>query len=146
MIENDHQSTYCRIDLSKTNYTILSNSRLLEDPDVELCRHIYRQYCAYKGFISVEPLFNLDFTMLYNDVIGYFDGNHMVAFSIINNYAAERSVYAMQFAWDYAKPELKLGHLSLRSECAYYKELGYEYYYLGEAHKYKSELKGFEII
>ena len=84
--------------------------------------------------------------MLYNDVIGYFDGNHMVAFSLVNNYAAERSVYAMQFAWDYAKPELKLGHLSLRSECAYYKELGYEYYYLGEAHKYKSELKGFEIL
>ena len=52
----------------------------------------------------------------------------------------------MQFAWDYAKPELKLGHLSLRSECAYYKDLGYEYYYLGEAHKYKSELKGFEIL
>ena len=99
MIENDHQSTYCRIDLSKTNYTILSNSRLLKDPDVELCRHIYRQYCAYKGFKSVEPLFNLDFTMLYNDVIGYFDGNHMVAFSLVNNYAAERSVYAMQFCF-----------------------------------------------
>ena len=35
---------------------------------------------------------------------------------------------------------------SLETECAYYKSQGYKYYYLGEAHKYKSKFNGFELL
>jgi hypothetical protein len=55
-------------------------------------------------------------------------------------------VYSVQFAWDYANPELRLGIKSIEHECAYYKSLGYKYYYLGEAHKYKENFDGFEIL
>ena len=32
-----------------------------------------------------------------------------------------------------------------KNECALYKRLGYEYYYLGEDSPYKSKLDGYEI-
>jgi arginyl-tRNA--protein-N-Asp/Glu arginylyltransferase len=53
---------------------------------------------------------------------------------------------ADQFAWDYENPKLKLGYKSIRSECARYKRLGYQYYYLGEVCDYKQQLQGFELV
>lgn len=145
MLENDFQIEYARIDLSLTNYRVLDNCRLIADPDVEQLRAIYVTYCRHKQFISVEPMWDLDFLWPHNDVLGYYDGDSLVAWSVVTRYS-DRDVYAVQFAWDYVNPGLKLGYQSLRSECAYYKDQGYHYYYLGEAHRYKADIQGFEIL
>ena len=134
---------YCRIDLSKTNYTKLSNWQYLSHFD-ELPA-IYKKYCDYKKFESVMPLFHNQFVDSQNDVIGYYEGYKLVAFSLIKRHDWVNAE-ALQFAWDYGNPNLQLGINSLKHECAVYKERGFRYLYLGEAHKYKSQLEGFELL
>jgi len=136
---------YARIDLSKTNYTQLPNSKLITNPDPVELERIYNTYCVYKKFKSVMPIFEEEYTDPRNDVIGYYDNNKLVAFSLIRKYDSENAE-AVQFAWDYANPELKLGYSSLKSECAYYRAQGFRYYYLGGADEYKRQFDGFEIL
>ena len=136
---------YARIDLSKTNYTVLPNSKVLIDPDIQQLEHIYNDYCVYKKFRSVMPIFPEEYTDERNDVIGYYDGDALVAFSLVRKYDTENAE-AVQFAWNYAKPELKLGIASLKSECALYQSQGFRYYYLGGADEYKRQIDGFEIL
>jgi hypothetical protein len=136
---------YARIDLSKTSYTQLPNSKLITNPDPAELERIYNTYCVYKKFKSVMPIFEEEYTDLRNDVIGYYYNNKLVAFSLIRKYDRENAE-AVQFAWDYANPELKLGYSSLKSECAYYRAQGFRYYYLGGADEYKRQFDGFEIL
>lgn len=109
------------------------------------CIEIYRKYCEYKKFNSVMPLFRQQFQDIYTEIIGYFSNRRLVAFSLIKKYDAE-NVEAVQFAWDYRNPKLALGIESLKNECAIYKERGFKYLYLGEAHDYKSQIDGFELL
>jgi hypothetical protein len=108
-------------------------------------KEIYRKYCTYKQFTSVMPLFEGMVFDKYIDVIGYYPNNKLAAFSLIKRYD-RLNAEALQFAWDYAEPELQLGIESLKSECAYYKQQGYKYLYLGLADKYKEQIDGFEIL
>jgi len=135
---------FCRIDLSKTNYSIIDNWKVLDEPNYEELIKIYHTYCRYKKFKSVMPLFKEDFEEL--EILGYYNNNKIVAFSMITKYPSSMNVYADQFAWDYKDPSLRLGINSLKSECAYYKSLGYKYYYLGQTNKYKEQIDGFEIL
>ena len=49
--------------------------------------------------------------------------------------------------WNYKNPKLKLGYKSIRSECAFYRKKGYEYFILGDDDdKYKKEIQGFELL
>jgi hypothetical protein len=136
---------YARIDLFGTNYEVLPGSRKLDSVDHGQLQDIYRAYCRHKRFKSVMPIFDSEFTDPKNDVIGYHDGDQLVAFSLIRKYDSE-NVEAVQFAWDYANPKLRLGISSLKSECAFYKDLGYRYLYLGEADEYKRKIDSFEIL
>jgi len=138
---------YARIDLSKTNYNKLGNFSLLKKQDLEIStlQKLYREYCNYKKFKSVMPIFDSEYTDKSNDIIGYYDNNELVGFSILRRYDTE-NVEAIQFAWNYKNPKLRLGIKSLESECAYYKELGFKYLYLGGADEYKSKIDGFEIL
>ena len=115
---------YARIDLSKTTYTVLPNSEVLVDPDIQQLEHIYNDYCVYKKFRSVMPIFPEEYTDERNDVIGYYDRDALVAFSLVRKYDTENAE-AVQFAWNYSNPELKLGIASLKSECALYKSQGF---------------------
>ena len=139
---------YCRIDLSKTNYTTMSdtNCRYVVHQDLfpEMFE-IYRRYCEYKQFDSVMPLFEQQFRDTSTEIVGYFSSRKLVAFSLIKLYDKDNAD-ALQFAWDYANPKLRLGIDSLKNECAIYKERGYKYLYLGGADEYKSQLDGFEIL
>lgn len=139
---------YCRIDLDKTNYTAMSNTNcryiVHEDVFPEMFE-IYRKYCEYKQFGSVMPLFDQNFRDIYTEIVGYFSNRRLVAFSLIKKYDLHNAE-ALQFAWDYANPKLRLGIESLKNECAIYKERGYKYLYLGSADEYKSQLDGFEIL
>ena len=137
---------YCRIDLSKTNYKLDETGYLYEPllRDPEFLQNIYKQYCEYKGFDSVMPIFNSEFTDPKNDVIVYCD-EWICAFSLLRRYDSE-NVEAIQFAWNYEDPSLKLGIKSLEWECAYYKSLGYKYLYLGHVEEYKKGFDGYEQI
>ena len=136
---------YARIRLADTNYTMIDNFQLLTNPDAQELEQIYNTYCVYKKFKSVMPIFEEEYTDPRNDVIGYYDNEKLVAFSLIRKYDKENAE-AVQFAWDYANPELYLGYSSLKSECAYYKAQGFRYYYLGGADEYKRQFDGFEIL
>lgn len=91
------------------------------------------------------PIFRSEYTDVNNDIIGYYDQNNLVAFSLLRKFDTE-NVEAIQFAWTYNNPKLQLGIKSLHQECAIYKALGYKFLYLGEANEYKRKIDGFEIL
>lgn len=134
---------FCRIDLSKTNYKKAKNYKFIKNPNIDQLNEIYFSYCRHKKFKSVMPIFDCEYKS--HDVIGYFDKDEMVAFSLIAQYD-KHNAESYQFAWNYKNPKLHLGIRSLRNECAIYKEKGFKYLYLGEAHEYKEQIQGFEIM
>lgn len=140
---------YCRIDLAKTYYDTLSFGHLLlnveKDDKMDQIQEIYRRYCTHKKFESVVPLFPGMIFDRYTDVIAYYPNNKFSAFSLVKKYDRE-NVEALQFAWDYNDPDLRLGIDSLKHECAFYKQQGFKYLYLGLADEYKSQIDGYEIL
>ena len=136
---------FARIDLSKTNYRATVDCMILVNPDIAALNDIYKTYCNYKRFASVMPIFDSRYTDPSTDVLGYFDGGKMVAFSLIKRYD-EHNALCDQFAWTYHKPKMRLGIETMKTECAIYKARGFKYLYLEQAHLYKSELDGFEIL
>lgn len=136
---------YCRIDLSKTDYWPLTNYQYLYQFDINQLNQIYKVYCEYKQFTSVMPIFDIQYHDKHTDVIGYYDNTELVAFSLIRTYD-KYNAEALQFAWNYQNPTLRLGIESLKNECALYKARGFEYLYLGLADEYKQQLDGFELL
>ena len=136
---------FARIDLSLTTYQPTVTWEYLREPNIAQLRDIYRTYCIYKHFASVMPLFNSQFTDPDTDVIGYSEHEELVAFSLMKRYDTE-NVLASQFAWTYHNPRTRLGTESLKTECAIYRERGYKFLYLDQAHLYKQGLDGFELL
>jgi hypothetical protein len=136
---------FARIDLSKTDYRPSVQWQYLRDPDIARLNQIYRDYCKYKHFASVMPIFDSRYTDIMTDVIGYYDNYKLVAFSLIKRYDNENAL-CDQFAWNYHNPKLRLGIETLQTECAIYKERGFKYLYLEQAHLYKQSMDGFEIL
>lgn len=136
---------YARVDLSKNNDQVAVTWAYLKDPDISVLNDIYKTYCSYKHFASVMPIFNSQYTDPDTDVIGYYDKDLLVAFSLIKRYDNENALCA-QFAWNYRNPKLRLGIESLRTECAIYRERGFRYLYLDQAHLYKQGITGFELL
>lgn len=136
---------FARINLVKTTYQPTVDWKLLANPNIAVLQDIYRTYCIYKHFASVMPMFDSQFTDPATDVIGYYEEDHLVAFSLMKRYD-NKNVLASQFAWTYRNPRTKLGVESLKTECAVYRDRGFEYLYLDQAHLYKQGLEGFEIL
>jgi hypothetical protein len=136
---------FARIALAKTTYQATVDWKLLTEPNIAVLRDIYRTYCIYKHFASVMPLFDSQFTDPATDVIGYYEQDQLVAFSLMKRYDTKNGL-ASQFAWTYHNPRTRLGVESLKTECAIYRERGFEYLYLDQAHLYKQGLDGFEIL
>lgn len=137
---------YSRVKLESTDYSELDNCKILTDPDYDVLKKIYYQYCSFKKFNSVMPFFLEQYQSPNRDIIGYYDSDRLVAYSLILKYPSVNSVLGEQFAWDYTNAKLRLGIKSLENECALYKRLGYDYFYLGEHSEYKSKLKGYELV
>ena len=138
---------FARICLDQTNYTESVAWRYLE-PTQDTCQHldaIYKTYCIYKHFGSVMPMFHSRYQDVMADIIGYYDNEKLVAWSLIRRYDNENAL-CDQFAWTYHKPKLRLGIETMKTECAIYKQRGFKYLYLEQAHLYKSEIDGFEIL
>jgi hypothetical protein len=136
---------FARIDLSKTNYRINVEWMYMTRPDISALNNIYRAYCTHKRFASVMPIFDSRYTDPSTDVIGYYDQARLVAFSLIKRYD-EHNALCDQFAWTYHNPQLRMGIETMKAECAIYKARGFQYLYLEQAHLYKSEIDGFEIL
>ena len=136
---------FARIDLSKTTYRATVDWEYLREPNVAQLRDIYRTYCIYKHFASVMPLFDSQFTDPATDVIGYRESGELVAFSLMKR-LDDRNVLASQFAWTYRNPRTRLGIESLKTECAIYKSRDFDYLYLEQAHLYKQQIDGFELL
>ena len=136
---------FARINLEKNTDQVTVEWSYLENPNIAELQDIYRTYCIYKHFASVMPLFDSQFTDPDTDVLGYYDNDSLVAFSIIKRYDDENALCA-QFAWNYRNPKLRLGIESLRTECAIYRERGFKYLYLDQAHLYKQGVTGFELL
>jgi hypothetical protein len=136
---------YARIDLAKTTYQASVTWQYLQDPDIAQLNDIYRTYCIYRHFGSVMPIFDSQYRDPDTDVIGYYDTERLVAFSLIKRYDTENALCA-QFAWTYSRPRLRLGIESLKTECAIYRERGFRYLYLDQAHLYKQGFEGFELL
>jgi hypothetical protein len=58
----------------------------------------------------------------------------------------EHNALCDQFAWTYHKPKSRIGIETMKTECAIYKQRGYQYLYLEQAHLYKQEIDGFELL
>jgi hypothetical protein len=136
---------FARIDLSKTNYSIGTEWMYMTDPDISALNAIYRDYCVYKKFSSVMPIFDSRYTDPMTDIIGYYYQAKLVAFSLIRRYD-QHNALCDQFAWTYHNPKLRLGIETMKTECAIYQARGFKYLYLEQAHLYKSEIDGFEIL
>jgi hypothetical protein len=136
---------FARIDLTKTTYQSTVAWEYLREPNTAQLRDIYRTYCIYKHFASVMPLFDSQFTDPMTDVIGYRENSDLVAFSLMKR-LDDQNVLASQFAWTYHNPRSRLGVESLKTECAIYRDRGFSYLYLDQAHLYKQGLEGFEIL
>ena len=136
---------YCRIRLKDTNYQEYHNYRILDSSSFNHCLAIYREYVTYKKFTDVVPIFLEEFELPHTDIIGYYDGNELAAFTLAYKFKSVNSVWADQFAWNYKNKKLRLGHIANQSEIAMYKRLGYDYYYLGESVEYMEKYDGYEV-
>jgi len=139
---------FARIDLVKTAYTPSVAWQYITGRDPETLSQlddIYRTYCIYKRFASVMPMFHSRFCDPMADIIGYYDNNQLVAWSLIRRFD-QHNALCDQFAWTYHNPKMRLGIETMKTECAIYRERGFQYLYLEQAHLYKSEIDGFEIL
>jgi hypothetical protein len=138
---------FARIDLAKTQYSESVQWGYLSKSDymIEKCQEIYRAYCAHKQFASVMPLFPARLRDPMADVLGYYSGGNLVAFSLIRRFD-DHNALCDQFAWTYHDPRLRLGIETMKTECAIYRDRGFRYLYLEQAHLYKQEIEGFEIL
>lgn len=139
---------FARIDLDKTNYTTSVQWQYITDRTPETLSSlddIYRTYCRYKNFASVMPMFHSRYLDPMADVIGYYDQDQLIAWSLIRRFD-QHNALCDQFAWTYHRPQLRLGIETMKTECAIYRARGYKYLYLEQAHLYKSEIDGFEIL
>jgi hypothetical protein len=137
---------YARINLSKTTYQSTVAWQYIRNPDITELNNIYRSYCIHKRFGSVMPIFDSQYTDPDTDIIGYYSNDKkLVAFSLIKRYDTKNALCA-QFAWTYHDPKARLGINSLKEECVIYKQRGFDYLYLDQAHLYKQGFDGFELL
>ena len=139
---------FARIDLAKTHYETTVDWRYLRELTpavITQLNDIYRTYCIYKHFGSVMPMFASRYLDPMADVIGYYDQGELVAWSLIRRFD-EHNALCDQFAWTYHRPRMRLGIESMKTECAIYRARGFRYLYLEQAHLYKQEIQGFELL
>ena len=139
---------FCRINLSTTNYEPMTQEhqwQYVADRKFSELNDIYEMYCRYKKFDSVMPIFLNQYIDSSVDIVGYFDDGKLVAWDMIKIHDA-KNAEALQFAWDYKNPDLRLGMESLKNACAIYKQRGFEYLYLGTSANYKKEIDGYEEL
>lgn len=137
---------YARVNLDEASYQEIDLPwQYLTFKDWSPLKKIYQEYCSYKNFSSVMPLFDLQFDDVHTDIIGYWDQKTLAAFSMIKRWD-HHSAECLQFAWNYHNPQLRLGIKTLEHECWLYKTRGFKYLYLGQDQDYKRLILGYQIL
>ena len=134
-----------RIDLQETHYVSDLDWRLLRPVPVNDVQRVYRDYCLHKHFQSVMPLVPGRLTDPNTELIGYYDRDQLVAWSMYRVWDDE-NLLSDHFAWDYRNPRLRLGIRSLENECAIYRDRGYRWMYFEAVEPYMLDIQGFEIL
>ena len=101
----------------------------------------YQKYRGYDDHLDFRETCKID--PENKRIVRVYHRGKIIAFSILRIYPIPVS---LQFAWDYEKPKLRLGIKSLENECAWAKNNGYKYLYLGQDDRYKSQFKGYEVL
>lgn len=140
-----YQSRSTRTLLSATDYKFNNDFVIFQHsyPQEELDK-VYNAYCLhkhYKKYFEVGEFLNTDI------VLGYYANSQLTAWTKLRPYD-NINIESVMFAWDYQDPSSHLGIKSLRSEIAWAKQQGYEYFYMGPGYEknsiYKSDIDGFE--
>ena len=134
-----------RIDLQETHYVSDLDWCLLRPVPVNDVQRVYRDYCLHKHFQSVMPLVPGRLTDANTELIGYYDRDQLVAWSMYRVWDDE-NLLSDHFAWDYRNPRLRLGIRSLENECAIYRDRGYRWMYFEAVEPYMLDIQGFEIL
>lgn len=134
-----------RINLKLTSYTVKLNAKLLDPVPIEEIKRVYKEYCVYKKFTSVVPIIPGRFLMPGTEVLGYFEQDKLIAWSMYRIWD-EKNIVSDYHAWDYKNPNLRIGQISLENECALYREQGYHFMYFESVETYMQNLQGFEIL
>ena len=134
-----------RIDLTKTTYNIILDAQLLNPVPVDEVNRVYKAYCTYKNFKSVMPMVPGRFTVPGTEVLGYYDQDQLIAWSMYRIWDS-KTIVSDHHAWDYTNPRLRIGLHSLENECALYRDRGSEFMYFEFIAPYMSDLQGFEIL
>jgi hypothetical protein len=152
-IDSDYwfQCRSTRINLEKyeTKKEILKKTKLITyriwKPDINLIKPIYEKYLKYKNF-NYNNLTLEDIVKNASNLILYYYENKLIgflAYKIIN-----KSFLSIEFAWDYEKPSLSLGHVSRHVESIIAKQKKCKYIYMSAGYEtcslYKSHYPGFE--
>ena len=88
---------YCRIRLQETNYQEYHNYRILGSSSFERCMEVYKDYIRYKKFEDTVPIFREEFELPHTDIIGYYDGNELAAFTLAYKFKSVNSVWAVSY-------------------------------------------------
>jgi hypothetical protein len=134
-----------RLDLTKTTYNIILDAHLLNPVPIDEINQVYETYCLYKNFKSVMPLVPGRFTIPGTEVLGYYDQNKLIAWSMYRIWDS-KSIVIDHHAWDYSNPKLRIGLRSLENECALYRDRGYEFMYFESVEPYMLSMQGFELL
>jgi hypothetical protein len=134
-----------RIDLQQTQYVSDVEYQLLDPVPVNDLQRVYRDYCVHKHFQSVMPLIPGRLVAAGTEIIGYYDQDRLVAWSMYRVWD-QHNILSDHFAWDYRNPKLRLGIRSIENECAIYRDRGYRYMYFEAVEPYMLDLQGFEIL
>jgi hypothetical protein len=140
-----YQSRSTRTRLSETNYSIDHSFFIFDQPyPIESLDQIYTEYCQhkhYKKYFEVNEFLDIDI------VAGYYNNNELTAWTKLRCYDSQ-NIESVLFAWDYKDPSSHLGIKSLKTEIAWAKKQGYQYFYMGPGYEknsiYKSDVDGFE--
>ena len=134
-----------RVDLAATSYCVSMDWRLLNPVPMDEVMQVYHEYCHYRHFQSVIPIIPGRFSIPGTEVIGYHEQDKLIAWSMYRIWDQENIVID-QHAWDYSKPEQKIGLRSLHNECALYRGRGFRWMYFESVEPYMLDIEGFEIL
>jgi hypothetical protein len=87
---------YARVKLNQTNYVTMDNWNYITDINIQQLNEIYKKYCDYKNFDSVMPIFDSQYLDKSIDIIGYYDSDILIAFSMVRRYN-EKNAELLQF-------------------------------------------------
>jgi hypothetical protein len=134
-----------RVNLAATRYQPVTDWEILVDPPVDRLNEIYRDYCRHRHFQSVMPMIAARYRAPGTEIIGYRDQGEIVAWSMYRIWDPE-NILSDHFAWDYRNPKLRLGIESIKTECAIYRDRGYQWMYFESVEPYMLDIEGFEIL